>query len=69
MQKEKIESIVDSAFDSTFKNWSSNVERELYPAAFSDEYSWIRVKKSLEINNMFLKEALKQSLYELLDCE
>ena len=67
MDKDKINSVIDSAFDSTFSKWSSKIQRELYPAAFADEYSWLRVKKALEINNSFLKEALKQSLTELLD--
>lgn len=66
MDKERIDSVIDSAFDSTFANWSARVERELYPSAFADQYSWLRVKNSLKVNNAFLKEALKQSLYELL---
>lgn len=66
MDKDKINSVVDSAFDSSFENWSSKIERELYPAAFTNEYSWLRVKQSIMINNAFLKEALKQSLAELL---
>lgn len=67
MEKSKIDSAIDSAFDSAFKNWSAQIQRELYPAAFTNEYSWLRVKKSLEINNALLKEALKQSLSELFN--
>lgn len=67
MKKSKINSVVDSAFDSAFSKWSSEIERELYPSAFVDEYSWLRVKAAMEINNSFLKEALKQSLTELLE--
>lgn len=67
MDKNKINSVIDSAFDSAFKNWSSEISRELYPSAFANEYSWLRVKRSIEINNEFLKEVLKQSLSELLD--
>lgn len=66
MDRSKINSVIDSSFDSAFENWSNQIGRELYPAAFADEYSWLRVKNSLELNNKFLKEALKQSLYELL---
>ena len=68
MDKEKINSVVDSAFDSSFENWSKQIERELYPAAFANEYSWSRVKNSMQVNNSFLKEALKHVLSELL-CE
>lgn len=65
MDKERIAAIVDAAFDISFKNWSSKIERELYPSAFTDEYSWIRVKNSIALNNSFLKEALKTALTEL----
>lgn len=65
MDRGKINSAVDSAFDSAFKNWSHQIEKELYPAAFSDEYSWLRVKNSVKINNEFLKAALKEALAEL----
>ena len=66
MDKEIINSTVDSAFDIAFSSWSSQIERELYPSAFADEYTWLHVKHSIEINNNFLKEALKQTLAELL---
>mgnify|MGYP001853006604 CR=1 FL=1 len=65
MDRSKINSAVDSAFDSAFKNWSHQIEKELYPAAFADEYSWLRVKNSVKINNEFLKAALKEALAEL----
>ena len=67
MNRDNINSVVDSAFNSAFANWSSKIERELYPSAFTDEYSWLRVKHSIEINNTFLKEALKQTIAELLE--
>lgn len=66
MNKEQINAIIDSSFDIAFNNWSNKIERELYPSAFTDEYSWLRVKKSIQINNSFLKEALKHSLSEIL---
>lgn len=67
MTKDKINSVIDSAFDSAFSHWSSEIERELYPDAFSDENSWLRVKNSIRINNLLLKEALKQTLTELAE--
>lgn len=65
MDRKKINSAVDTAFDTAFKNWNRQIEKELYPAAFPDEYSWLRVKNSLKINNEFLKAALKEALAEL----
>lgn len=66
MDSKKINSVVDSAFDTAFSNWSNQIEKELYPSAFASEYSWLRVKNSFEINNKILKNALKQALSELL---
>lgn len=66
MDRNKINNIVDNAFDASFKNWNQQIEKELYPNAFADEYSWLRVKNSLKINNSLLKEALKNALSELL---
>lgn len=66
MDRDKINSVVDSAFDKSFSDWSNKIEKELYPSAFKDEYSWLRVKNSLQINNSYLKSALKQALSELL---
>ena len=63
MDKNKINSVVDSSFDKAFQNWTNRIERDLYPSAFSDPYSWLRVKSSLETNNKCLKDALKQCLY------
>lgn len=67
MDKAKIDSVVDSAFNSAFSKWTSEIEQELYPSAFTDEYSWLCIKNAMKINNAFLKEALKQSLAELLE--
>lgn len=66
MNRNTINTVVDNAFDVSFKNWNRQIEKELYPGAFADEYSWMRVKNSLKINNSILKEALKQALSELL---
>ena len=67
MDNAKIDSVIESSFDSAFADWSNQIEKELYPSAFANEYSWIRVKNSLKLNNALLKEALKQSLFELLN--
>ena len=66
MDRDKISEIVDTAFDSTFSTWSKQIEKDLYPSAFVDEYSWLRVKNSLNVNNLFLKNSLKQILIEVL---
>lgn len=66
MDCDKISKIVDAAFDSTFSTWSEQIEKDLYPSAFADEYSWLRVKNSLKVNNLFLKSSLKQILVEVL---
>lgn len=66
MDRDKISEIVDTAFDSTFSTWSKQIEKDLYPSAFVDEYSWLRVKNSLKVNNLFLKNSLKQILIEVL---
>lgn len=66
MDKNTINSVVDTAFNNSFQNWEKSIETELYPAAFTNEYSWLRVKESLKINNDILKDALKQTLSELL---
>lgn len=66
VESEKICQIIDSSFDSVFASWSHKIERDLYPSAFANEYSWLRVKGAIETNNLFFKEALKQSLIEIL---
>lgn len=67
MDKNKINQIIDSSFDSVFESWDEQIERELYPRAFVDEYSWLRVKNALKINNRTLKESLKLSLTQILN--
>ena len=66
MDRNKVNIIIDNAFDASFKSWNQQIDKELYPGAFADEYSWLRVKNSLKINNSLLKEALKSALSELL---
>lgn len=67
MDKNKINQIIDPSFDSAFESWDKQIGRELYPSAFADEYSWLRVKNALKINNCILKESLKLSLTEILN--
>lgn len=69
MDSDKIKQTVDESFDSIFATWSKQIETELYPGAFADSYSWLRVKNSLAKNNRFLKEALKEVLVKLLSDE
>ena len=66
MDADKISKVIDTSFDSVFSSWSRKIEKDLYPSAFADEYSCLRVKDSLKTNNLFLKESLKQVLIELL---
>jgi hypothetical protein len=62
MTSENIEKSLNTAFDTAFSAWTVQIEKELYPAAFADEYSWQRVKAALAINNKFLKNALCETL-------
>lgn len=66
MDKAKIEETVRASFKDVFSTWTKQIEQDLYPAAFSDPYSWLRVKSSLEKNNEFLQRALTQVLTTLL---
>lgn len=66
MTKQEIKTIVEKCFDSSFSSFSQNMSRELYPAAFADEYSWLRVKNAISINNTLIKEAVSNALSELL---
>lgn len=66
MTSDEISAIIDESFDSAFSQWSKQIEKELYPAAFADQYSWLRVKGAMSVNNAALKKALKLSLSRLL---
>lgn len=65
MSSDEINKIVDKAFSEAFKQWEQNIESELYPDAFADQYSWLRVKNAIKINNLALKNALKLTLCEM----
>lgn len=66
MTDTEIKTIVEKCFDSSLNSFSQNIERELYPAAFADEYSWLRVKNAISINNALIKNAVSNALSELL---
>lgn len=66
MDKTKIEEAVNTSFQDAFSTWAKQIEQDLYPAAFSDPHSWLRVKSSLKKNNEFLQRALIQVLTALL---
>lgn len=69
MEKSKIERIVDRSFDEALARIQPAVNRELYPAAFVDEFSWLRVKATFELNNQAIRAAVKESLTEILASE
>ena len=69
MEKNQIEKIVDSAFDKAFKEIQSSMNMELYPDAFANEYSYLRVKSALKLNNEAIRVAVKVSLVEVLASE
>lgn len=66
MEKTEIEKIVDTAFDQAFSQIQSAVDKELYPAAFANEYSWLRVKKVFSLNNTAIRKAVKDALSAVL---
>lgn len=52
MSPDEINKIIDEAFNQSFKEWERQIEDELYPSAFADPYSWLRVKNALLVNNV-----------------
>lgn len=66
MDKSKIENIVDSAFNKAISAVQPKLNMELYPAAFADEHTWIRVQRIIDLNNSALKNAVKIALSEIL---
>lgn len=66
MTSTEIDEIIEKAFADAFAQWERNIEKELYPAAFADRYSWLRVKGAIAVNNTALKNALKISFSRLL---
>ena len=66
MNQKEIEDIVVSSFDEVFSNWKSKIEKELYPAAFANNSSWLRVKNAVMINNEYLQKAISTSLIKVI---
>ena len=66
MQKSDVEKIVDVAFDKAFSEVAPAVSRELYPAAFANESSWLNVKRVFELNNAAIRNAVKEALSDIL---
>ena len=66
MENDRICSAVDAAFDNALKAIQPRMEGELYPAAFADSYSWLRVKNAIDLNNAAIRQAVKAALSELL---
>ena len=66
MKREQAAAAIDAAFSEAFKNWEATIERDLYPAAFADEYSWLRVKSAIARNNKCLKTAVTQAILNVL---
>lgn len=66
MNQEKINAAVDAAFDKALAAIQPRMDRELYPRAFAIEYSWLRVKNAIELNNAAIRQAVKAVLAEVL---
>lgn len=66
MDKASIEKTVDAAFASCLEEIQPLINRELYPAAFANEYSWLRVKAVFNLQNEAISKALKKVLIEIL---
>lgn len=69
MTKSEIERIVDASFKSALNEIQPSVNRELYPAAFANEYSWLRVKSVFDLQNRAMCTAVKNALSEILGDE
>lgn len=69
MDKMQIEKIVDASFNTALANIQPAVNAELYPAAFANEYSWLRVKAVFDLNNAAIRKAVKESFVQLLAAE
>ena len=66
METDRICAAVDAAFDNALKAIRPRMESELYPAAFADNSSWLRVKNAIDLNNAAIRQAVKTALQELL---
>lgn len=66
MDKSVIEKAVDSAFNSCLSEIYPLVDQELYPAAFANEHSWLRVKAVFNLQNSAIRKAVKKALSDVL---
>ena len=66
MNRSEIEKIVDSSFDQALRAIRPRVDKELYPAAFANQYSWLRVKAVFDLQNQAMRAAVKDVLSQLL---
>lgn len=66
MDRAEIEKIVDNSFDNALRSVRPRIDRELYPAAFANQYSWLRVKAVFDLQNQAMRAAVKDALSQLL---
>ena len=66
MNRSEIEKIVDSSFDQALRAIRPRVDKELYPEAFANQYSWLRVKAVFDLQNQAMRAAVKDVLSQLL---
>ena len=66
MTQNDIEKAVDFSFDKALSSIKPAINRELYPAAFADEYSWLHVQAAIDLNNAAVRSAVKEALVALL---
>ncbi len=66
MDKSMIQKAVNASFDSALSKIQPRISRELYPAAFADENSWLHVKAVFDLQSQAIREAVTASLVKLL---
>lgn len=66
MNRSEIERIVDLSFDRALGSVRPDIEKELYPGAFTDPSSWLRVKAVFNLQSDAMRAALKETLSEIL---
>lgn len=69
MNQNDIAKAVDLSFDKALSAIKPAIDRELYPAAFANEYSWLHVKAVFDLNNAAIRSAVKEALVALLSVE
>lgn len=69
MNQNDIAKAVDLSFDKALSAIKPAIDRELYPAVFANEYSWLHVKAVFDLNNTAIRSAVKEALVALLAVE